>query len=55
MKEKIMSYLPFIFTYYTIIVLSTCTYNSLLGNSYMKNTWFFEVLAYQIIFTIFDH
>ena len=21
----------------------------------MKNTWFFEVLAYLIIFTIFDH
>ncbi len=55
MKEKIMARLPFIFAYYSIITIVTCTYNLLLGYTLMENRWFLELLAFLVVFTVLDH
>lgn len=52
MKEKIMSWLPFIFAYYTIIVVVTCSYNLLIGNSYIDLSWFLEAFGFLVVYTL---
>ncbi len=54
MKEKIMKRLPFIFAYYTIIVLVTCIYNLSLGYTMMQNWWFIELFVYLVIFALLE-
>ena len=54
MKEKIMKRLPFIFAYYTIIVLVTCIYNLSLGYTMMQNWWFIELFVYLVIFSLLE-
>ena len=54
MKEKIMARLPFIFTYYTIIVLVTCIYNLSLGYTMMQNRWFIELFVFLVIFAVLE-
>lgn len=54
MKEKIMSKLPLIYTYYTIIILVTCIYNLILGNNLIEIQWFVEVLGGLVAFSILD-
>lgn len=55
MKEKIMARLPFIFAYYTIIILVTCIYNLLMGNTLIRIQWFLELLAFLVVFVILDN
>ncbi|MBP3609361.1 MAG: hypothetical protein J6J42_03375 [Lachnospiraceae bacterium] len=55
MKEKIMAKLPFIFSYYTIIVVVTCSYNLLIGNTLIRIGWFLELLACLVVFVLLDH
>lgn len=54
MKEKIMSRLPLIYAYYTIIIFVTCIYNALLGNTQMETRWFIELFGFLIIFFVFE-
>ena len=54
MKEKIMARLPFIFTYYRIIVLVTCIYNLSLGYTMMQNRWFIELFIFLVIFSLLE-
>lgn len=54
MKEKIMARLPFIFAYYTIIVLVTCIYNLSLGYTMMQNWWFIELFVYLVILAVLE-
>ncbi len=54
MKEKIMKRLPFIFAYYTIIVLVTCIYNLSLGYTMMQNRWFIELFVFLVIFAVLE-
>ena len=54
MKEKIMARLPFIFAYYTIIVLVTCIYNLSLGYTMMQNWWFIELFVFLVIFALLE-
>ena len=54
MKEKIMKRLPFIFTYYTLIVLVTCIYNLSLGYTMMQNRWFIELFVFLVIFAVLE-
>lgn len=54
MKEKIMSRLPFIYTYYTIIIFVTCIYNLAIGNTLIEIRWFIELFAFLVIFVILD-
>lgn len=54
MKEKIMARLPFIFAYYTIIILVTCIYNLLLGYTMMQNRWFIELFVFLVIFAVLE-
>lgn len=55
MKEKIMTRLPFIFSYYTIIVLVTCIYNLITGYSLIRISWFLELFGFLVVFTVLDH
>lgn len=52
MKENIMSRLPFIFAYYTIIVIITCASNLLVGNSSLQTRWFLELFVFLVIYSI---
>ena len=54
MKEKIMARLPFIFAYYTIIILVTCIYNLSLGYTMMQNRWFIELFVFLVIFAVLE-
>lgn len=54
MKEKIMARLPFIFAYYTIIVLVTCIYNLSIGYTLMQNRWFVELFVFLVIFAVLE-
>ena len=54
MKEKIMSHLPFIYAYYTIIVFVTCAANLIAGYNFMETGWFIELFVFLVVFTIFD-
>jgi len=54
MKEKIMKRLPFIFAYYTIIVLVTCIYNLLLGNTLIEIQWFLELFAFLVLYALLE-
>lgn len=54
MKEKIMTRLPYIFAYYTIIILVTCIYNLLLGNTLIQIQRFLELFVFLVIFCILD-
>lgn len=55
MKEKIMSRLPIIYVYYTLIVFICCTYNLLMGYTSMNTGWFVELLVFLVVFNIFDY
>ena len=54
MKEKIMVRLPFIFSFYTIIILVSCIYNLLLGNTLIQIQWFLELFAFLVIYAILE-
>lgn len=54
MKEKIMKRLPFIFAFYTIIILVTCIYNLLLGNTLIEIQWFLELFIFLVIYAILE-
>lgn len=54
MKEKIMKRLPFIFAFYTIIILVTCIYNLLLGNTLIEIQWFLELFSFLVIYAILE-
>ena len=54
MKEKIMARLPFIFAFYTIIVLVTSIYNLLLGNTLIEIQWFLELFAFLVLFALLE-
>ena len=55
MKEKIMERLPFIFCYYTIIILVTCIYNLSIGNTLIEIAWFVELFAFLVVFTVLEY
>lgn len=55
MKEKIMERLPFIFCYYTIIILVSCIYNLSIGNTLIEIAWFVELFAFLVVFTILEY
>ena len=54
MKEKIMARLPFIFAFYTIIVLVTSIYNLLLGNTLIEIQWFLELFAFLVLYALLE-
>lgn len=54
MKEKIMSRLPIIYVYYTLIVFVTSAYNLLMGYSSMSTRYFVELFAFLVVFNICD-
>ena len=54
MKEKLVSRLPLIFTYYTIIIIVTCTYNLFIGSTIIQTRWFLELFAVLVVYTILD-
>ncbi|MBP3593536.1 MAG: DUF3021 family protein [Lachnospiraceae bacterium] len=54
MKEKIMKRLPFIFAFYTIIILVCCIYNLLLGNTLIEIQWFLELFAFLVLYALLE-
>lgn len=54
MKEKIMKRLPFIFAFYTIIILVTSIYNLLLGNTLIEIQWFLELFAFLVLYALLE-
>ena len=54
MKEKIMSRLPVIYVYYTLIVFVTSAYNLLMGYTSMSTRYFVELFAFLVVFNICD-
>lgn len=54
MKEKIMAWLPFMFTYYTIISLVVCGYNLLAGIEYIRLGWFLELFGFLVVFIVLE-
>lgn len=50
MKEKLMSCLPHIFTYYSIIVLATGIYNLFIGNTQMEISYLVELFGFLALF-----
>lgn len=50
MKEKIMSRLPHIYAYYSIIIFVTSIYNLLIGNTKMNISYLVELFGFLAIF-----
>lgn len=54
MKEQIISRLPIIYIYYTLIVFICSTYNLLMGYTSMSTRYFVELFGFLIVFNVFD-
>lgn len=54
MKEKMMSRLPLVYAFYSIIIFVSCIYNAFLGNVHMETRWFIELFGFLIVFFVFE-
>ena len=54
MKERMITRLPSIFAYYTIIILTTSIYNLANGNTMISLSWFVELFVFLVIFNFAD-
>ena len=50
MKKQILSRLPHIYAYYSIIIFASGVYNILLGNTHMEIRYLIELFGFLIIF-----
>lgn len=54
MKEKLLSRLPHIYAYYSIIILVSSIYNMLLGNTQMNISYFVELFGFLAVFFLVE-
>ena len=54
MKERMITRLPSIFAYYTIIILATGIYNLVNGNTMISLSWLVELFVFLVIFNFAD-
>ena len=50
MKEKLMSRLPHIYAYYSIIIFVSSIYNLLIGNTQMNISYLVELFGFLVVF-----